>query len=130
MFNNKTSIFTAYAAIAIVGFGGVALLNFAGKSNDNNALIAFLGFYGFFCTTGIFYVLGKQKASIESVVNHINEVNDSHWRNSDEINRRINESFTELQRDTTKSLDSVWVNLDRIESDLEDCRSCTPCSKK
>jgi hypothetical protein len=130
MFHNKTSIFTAYAAIAVVGFGGVALLNFAGKSNDNNALIAFLGFYGFFCTTGIFYVLGKQKSALESLAHHINEVNDSHWKNSDDINRNVREIVSGIERDTTKSLDSLWVNIDRIESDLEDCRSCTPCSKK
>ena len=127
--NSRISVFVAYAAIAMIGFGGTALLGFFGKSNDLTAVVAFLGFYGFFCTTATFYVIGKQKAALEAINTHINEVNDSHWKNSDDINRRITENFSELQRESQKQMDSLWVSLDRIESDLEDCRACTPCKK-
>ena len=127
--NNKNSIFVSYAVLVLAGFGGTALLGFTGKSGDLNAVVAFLGFYSFLCTTGAFYVLGKQKATLEAINNHINEVNQSHWNNSEEINRNVREMVSEIQRDTTKSLDSVWVNIDRLESDLEDCRACTPCKK-
>jgi hypothetical protein len=127
--NNKTSIFVSYALLVLVGFGGTALLGFAGKSSDTNAVVAFLGFYGFLCTTGAFYVLGKQKASLDALVEHINEVNDAHYKNADSIHRRIEDGLSSIERDTQKQMDSVWVNIDRLESDLEDCRSCTPCKK-
>ena len=127
--NNKTSIFVTYALITVVGFAGMTALALSGKAADSSALVSFLGFYGFLCTTGIFYVLGKQKAALEAINTHINEVNDSHWKNSDDINRRITENFSELQRESQKQMDTVWVNIDRLESDLEDCRTCTPCKK-
>lgn len=127
--NNKNSIFVSYALLVLAGFGGTALLGFTGKSGDINATVAFLGFYGFLCTTGAFYVLGKQKATLEAINDHINEVNQSHWNNSEEINRRINDGLAAIERDSQKQMDSVWVNIDRLESDLEDCRACTPCKK-
>ena len=129
MFHNKISVFSAYAAIAIVGFGGVALLNFAGKSADNNALVAFLGFYGFFCTTAIFYVLGKQKAALDTLVEHINEVSDAHYKNADAIHRRVDDGIATIERDMEKRMDAVWVNIDRIDNTLDECASCTPSKK-
>jgi hypothetical protein len=129
MMNNKTSIFVSYALLVLVGFGGTALLGFTGKNNDTNAVVAFLGFYGFLCTTGAFYVLGKQKAALDSLVEHINEVNDSHYKNAESIHRRVDDGLAALERDTQKQVDSVWVNIDRLESDLENCRACTPCKK-
>lgn len=128
MFHNKVSVFSAYAAIAIVGFGGVALLNFAGKSADTNALVAFLGFYGFFCTTAIFYVLGKQKATIESIHDFVNNVNDSHCRENDTIHRRINDVQDEAARELNERTNGIWQTLDRVQDDVADCR--VPCSKK
>jgi hypothetical protein len=128
MFHNKTSVFTAYAAIAVVGFGGVALLNFAGKSTDNNALVAFLGFYGFFCTTAIFYVLGKQKATIENLHEYINGVNDSHCKENDAIYRRIGDVQDEAARDLNDRVNGIWMTLDRVQDDVADCR--VPCGKK
>ena len=127
--NNKNSIFVSYALLVLVGFGGTALLGFTGKSGDLNAVVAFLGFYSFLCTTGAFYVLGKQKATVEAIAERINEVNDTHYNNAESIHRRIEDGLSALERDTQKQMDSVWVNLDRIESDLEDCRACTPCKK-
>lgn len=127
--NNKTSIFVAYAVLVLVGFGGTAVLGFTGKNNDTSAVVAFLGFYGFLCTTGVFYVLGKQKATIDALAEHINEVNDSHYKNADSIHRRIEDGFANMERDLDKRVDSLWVNIDRLEADFEDCKSCTPCKK-
>lgn len=129
MFNNKTSVFTAYAALVMVGFGGTALLSVFGKSNDTTAVVAFLGFYGFLCTTGIFYVIGKQKATIEAMHTYINEVNDSHWKENENIYRRIGEDVSRIERDVEKRIDSVWANIDRIDNTLDECASCTPSKK-
>jgi hypothetical protein len=127
--NNKTSIFVAYAALVLVGFGGTALLGFTGKNSDTNAVVAFLGFYGFLCTTGAFYVLGKQKAALDALVEHINEVNDSHYKNADAIHRRVDEGLSELSREMEKQGNSLWAVVDRVECAVEDCKSCTPCKK-
>lgn len=128
MFNNKISVFTAYAALVMVGFGGTALLSVFGKRNDTTAVVAFLGFYGFFCTTAIFYVIGKQKATIEALHTHLNEVNDSHWKENETIYRRINDVQEEAARELNERSNAVWMTLDRVQDDLADCR--TPCSKK
>lgn len=127
--NNKTSIFVSYALLVLVGFGGTALLGFTGKNSDTNAVVAFLGFYGFLCTTGAFYVLGKQKAALDSLVEHINEVSDAHYKNADAIHRRVDDGLTELGREMEKRIDAVWVNIDRIDNTLDECASCTPSKK-
>jgi len=130
MFHNKTSIFTAYAAIAVVGFGGVALLNFAGKSNDNNALIAFLGFYGFFCTTGIFYVLGKQKASIEALVSHVDRSHDSVHERMNDVYRQISDESRYHNENLEDKTDDLWREVGRIGDKVEDCCDSSKCCKK
>lgn len=126
MFNNKISVFTAYAALVMVGFGGTALLSVFGKSNDTTAVVAFLGFYGFLCTTGIFYVIGKQKATIEALHTHINEVNDAHWKENENIYRRIGDDVSRIERQSEERHSAVWNALDRIECAVEDC---TPAKK-
>lgn len=127
--NNKTSIFVAYAVLVLVGFGGTALLGFTGKNSDTSAVVAFLGFYSFLCTTGVFYVLGKQKATIEALHTYINEVNDAHWKENENIYRRIGEDVSRIERDVEKRIDSVWANIDRIDNTLDECVSCTPSKK-
>lgn len=127
--NNKTSIFVSYALLVLVGFGGTALLGFTGKNSDTNAVVAFLGFYGFLCTTGAFYVLGKQKAALDTLVEHINEVSDAHYKNADAIHRRVDDGIATIERDMEKRMDAVWVNIDRIDNTLDECASCTPSKK-
>lgn len=127
--NSKTSIFVSYALLVLVGFGGTALLGFTGKNSDTNAVVAFLGFYGFLCTTGAFYVLGKQKAALDALVEHINEVNDAHYKNADAIHRRVDDGLAAIERDVEKRIDAVWANIDRIDNTLDECASCTPSKK-
>lgn len=127
--NSKTSIFVSYALLVLVGFGGTALLGFTGKNSDTNAVVAFLGFYGFLCTTGAFYVLGKQKAALDVLVEHINEVSDAHYKNADAIHRRVDDGLAAIERDVEKRIDAVWANIDRIDNTLDECASCTPSKK-
>lgn len=127
--NGKTSVFVSYAALVLVGFGGTALLGMMGKSNDTAAVVAFLGFYGFLCTTGAFYVIGKQKASLDTLTEHINVVNESHWKENENIYRRLNDDMAEFQRETDKKIDSMWANIDRIDNTLDECTTCTPSKK-
>ena len=124
--NNKNSIFVSYAVLVLAGFGGTALLGFTGKNGDINATVAFLGFYGFLCTTGIFYVIGKQKATIEALHTHINEVNDAHWKENENIYRRIGDDVSRIERQSEDRHSAVWNALDRIECAVEDC---TPAKK-
>jgi hypothetical protein len=126
MFHNKISVFTAYAALVMVGFGGTALLSAFGKSNDTTAVVAFLGFYGFLCTTAIFYVIGKQKATIEALHTHMDQVNDAHWKENENIYRRIGDDVARLEREAEERNSSVWNALDRVECAVEDC---TPVKK-
>lgn len=127
--NGKTSVFVSYAALVLVGFGGTALLGMMGKSNDTAAVVAFLGFYGFLCTTGAFYVIGKQKASLDTLTEHINVVNESHWKENENIYRRLNDDMAEFQRETDKKIDSMWANIDSIDNTLDECTTCTPSKK-
>ena len=127
--NNKTSVFVSYAAIAMVGFGGAALLGFTGKASDTNAVVAFVGFYTFFCATGAFYVIGKQKAAIEALADHINEVNDSHWTNSNQINQRIDSVHETVERDSEERTRALWSAIDRLDETVDECRSAVPCGK-
>jgi hypothetical protein len=127
--NNKTSVFVSYAAISMVGFGGAALLGFTGKASDTNAVVAFLGFYSFFCVTGAFYVIGKQKAAIEALAEHINDVNDSHWTNSNQINQRIDSVHETVERDSEERVRAVWAAIDRLDETVDEYRSAVSCGK-
>jgi hypothetical protein len=56
-------------------------------------------------------------------------VSDSHYKNSDSIHRRLDDGLAAIERDTQKHMDSVWLNIDRLETEFENCRACTPCKK-
>lgn len=93
---SKTSIFTAYAIVSVVGFAG---LWFGAKGSDSlTTTESFLAFYGFFCTTVLFYVLASQKASIEQALDMIHEESGDRSREIEAVYRNINENSADLRR--------------------------------
>jgi hypothetical protein len=116
---NKASIFVAYSLLSLVGFGGVALLGFTGKSNDVNAILAFFCFYGFLCTTGVFYVVGKMKAAMEWQDERINDTTRMHTEAVREIYtyidgeaRQINGRVDDAQDSLSREISSVWSEME------------------
>jgi hypothetical protein len=116
---NKASIFVAYSLLSLVGFGGVALLGFTGKSNDLNAIIAFFSFYGFLCTTGVFYVVGKMKVAMEWQDERINDTTRMHTEAVREIYtyidgeaRQINGRVDDAQDSLSREISSVWSEME------------------
>ena len=116
---NKASIFVAYSLLSLVGFGGVALLGFTGKSNDINAIIAFFSFYGFLCTTGVFYVVGKMKAAMEWQDERINDTTRMHTEAVREIytyidgeTRQINSRIDDVSDDTHREFGHIWQRVE------------------
>ena len=127
--NNKSSlIFICYALLVTIGFGGTALLVLTGKSSDTTAVVAFTGFYGFLCTTGVFYVLVKYKSALESISDKI----DTNQRyagqdltyNTDAIWTAVNDNHKSVNQDLDERTNRIWETLDRlsnrIESDFSD----------
>ena len=116
---NKASIFVAYSLLSLVGFGGVALLGFTGKSNDVNAILAFFCFYGFLCTTGVFYVVGKMKVAMEWQDERINDTTRMHTEAVREIYtyidgeaRQINGRVDDAQDSLSREISSVWSEME------------------
>ena len=119
----KTSIFTAYSVLCLIGFAGVSALSFAGKINEPTTVAAFFAFYGFLCTTGLFWVVGRLKAQMEwyderhhdnnsSVAERFAEVYRSVESESQQMNRRIDETAQDMQRE----VNAVWNAIESAPS--------------
>ncbi len=116
---NKVSVFVVYSLLSLVGFGGVALLGFTGKSNDLSAIIAFFSFYGFLCTTGVFYVVGKMKAGMEWQDERIGDVTRDNVERIKEVYslvdsevRQMNGRVDEVQDSLSREISSVWSEME------------------
>ena len=99
IFNNrsKTSIFSAYALVSVVGFAG---LWFGVKGSENlSSTESFLAFYGFFCTTVIFYMLASQKSMIENAFEMIHEESTDRTREIEAVHRSIDGSTDSIRRE-------------------------------
>lgn len=132
---NKTSIFFTYATLVLFGIGGIAILAITGTGTgfDTNALVAFIGFYGFLCTTGVFYVLAKNKVQMDAFDTHLEtlfdemNISDENHRKSqnDELSaveRNFDENFSALERKVDSTTDMLWSSVGRIEDELDKCR--------
>jgi hypothetical protein len=132
---NKASIFVAYAALCVAGFAGVAAIGIAGKSSDLNAIIAFFAFYGFLCTTGLFYVIARQKVTIDALSTHIQTVHEAVHSTTEYHHELVLADIATLRREVEDRLDheigselsSIWRTMDTLQdAQIED--NC--CSKK
>lgn len=120
---NRTSIFTVYSALCLAGVAGIAVLAFAGKISEPMTIAAFFAFYGFLCTTGIFWMLGKVKAQMEwyderhhSTVDENTQRIADVYRNVENEVRQINSRMDEIDRDFTRETGAVWAALESVPS--------------
>lgn len=120
---NKTSIFVTYSVLCLVGFAGIAVIGFSGKSNDLAAIIAFFAFYGFLCTTGVFWVLGKVKAQMEWYDERHHNTNDENsqritevYRSIENEVRQINSRIDDAERDFAREITGVWSAMEDVDT--------------
>lgn len=131
---NKSSVFVAYAALCVVGFAGVAAIGIAGKSSDLNAIIAFFAFYGFLCTTGLFYVVAKQKATIDTMIARNDTMHDTMFTLSEQNNEEAVQCVDELRSEMNRRLDGLenfeLSNIWRSIEDLQNSDADAKCGSK
>jgi hypothetical protein len=127
---NKSSVFVAYAALCVAGFAGIALLGVTGKSDDVHAITAFFAFYGFLCTTGLFYVIGKQKVAIDMLITRIENVNDVVYNVSEQNNVDAVRCVDELRLEMNRRLDGLEnFELSNIWRSIEDLQNADADAK-
>lgn len=119
---NKTSIFSTYALLSVVGFGGFWWFGGTKSGESLNASEAFLAFYSFLSTTVVFYVLASQKQSIDSTYDAItSEVNDRN-RDTDAMYRYFDSENEKVVRRIDNEMDLINREIDRINiGRTEDC---------
>lgn len=120
---NRTSIFTVYSGLCLAGVAGVSVLALMGKINQPIAIAAFFAFYGFLCTTGVFWMLGKVKAQMEWYdERHHNTVDENTqriadvYRNVESEVRQINGRIDEVDRDVSREVSAIWSALESAPS--------------
>ena len=118
---NRTSIFTVYSGLCLAGVAGVAVLAFAGKISEPMTVAAFFAFYGFLCTTGIFWMLGKVKAQMEWYDDRHHSTVDENaqriadvYRNVESEVRQINSRMDYIDRDVTRETGAIWSALESV----------------
>lgn len=118
---NRTSIFTVYSGLCLAGVAGVAVLAFAGKISEPMTVAAFFAFYGFLCTTGIFWMLGKVKAQMEWYDDRHHSTVDENaqriadvYRNVENEVRQINSRMDDIDRDVTRETGAIWSALESV----------------
>lgn len=105
---NKASVFSAYALLSVVGFGG---LWFGAKGGESlSATESFLAFYGFLSTTVVFYMLAGQKASLEHLTDIV----------TDEASDRSRE-IEAVYRHISAEVDAVRDIVDDCDKSTKDC---------
>ena len=131
---NKSSVFVAYAALCVAGFAGIALLGVTGKSNDVYAITALFAFYGFLCTTGLFYVVAKQKAVIDAMIARNDTMHDTMFTWSEQNNEDAVRCVDELRSEMNRRLDGLenfeLSNIWRSIEDLQNADADAKCGSK
>jgi|694.fasta_scaffold32560_12 hypothetical protein len=124
---NKTSIFSTYALVSVIGFGGFWW--FGAKGGESmNAAETFLAFYSFLCTTVVFYVLASQKQSIDHAFDAIQSEMSERGRDVEAAYRYIDDENEKIARRIDSEYNIVFRELERIERDA-DCSKTDTCCK-
>ena len=131
---NKSSVFVAYAALCVAGFAGIALLGVTGKSDDVHAITALFAFYGFLCTTGLFYVVAKQKAVIDAMIARNDTMHDTMFTLSEQNNEDAVRCVDELRSEMNRRLEGLenfeLSNIWRSIEDLQNSDADAKCGSK
>ena len=100
---NRNFIFGAYAAVCLVGFATLFVVN--AYTTDPWQLTAttammIVGFYSFFCTTCSFFLFDRFKAEADSRISGQDTHNEAIWREIDaakmEVTHRVDELIEEV----------------------------------
>ena len=118
---NKTSIFSTYALLSVIGFGGFWF--FGAKGGENmNAAETFMAFYGFLSTTVVFYVLAGQKQSMDHAFDAIQDGVLEHGRDIEAAYRYIDDENGKIARRIDMTTDSIYREMEyHSESKTEEC---------
>ena len=124
---NKTSIFSTYALLSVLGVGGFWW--FGAKGGESvNALTAFLAIYSFVSTTVVFYVLASQKQSIDHAFDAIQSEMSERSRDVEAAYRYIDDENEKIARRIDAESNSFYREFERIERDA-DCSKTDTCCK-
>ena len=94
---SKTSIFGAYSLVSVVGF---AVLWFGVRGGESLTLVeSFLAFYGFFCTTVVFYMLASHKSMLENAFYMIHTESNDRSREIETVYRSIGENADSIRQE-------------------------------
>lgn len=118
---NKTSIFSTYALLSVIGFGG--FWYFGAKGGESmNAAETFMAFYGFLSTTVVFYVLAGQKQSMDHAFDAIQEEVIERGRDIEAAYRYIDDENSKIARRIDMTTDSIYREMEyHSESKTEEC---------
>ena len=107
---NRNFIFGAYAAVCLVGFATLFVVN--AYTTDPWQLTAttammIVGFYSFFCTTCSFFLFDRFKAEADSRISGQDSHNESIWREIDHAKTEVTHKVDEL----TEEVNTIrWAN--------------------
>jgi hypothetical protein len=118
---NKTSIFSTYALLSVIGFGGFWF--FGAKGGESmNAAETFMAFYGFLSTTVVFYVLAGQKQSMDHAFDAIQDEVNERGRDIEAAYRYIDDENGKIARRIDMTTDSIYREMEyHSESKTEEC---------
>ena len=96
---NRNFIFGAYAAVCLVGFATLFVVN--AYTTDPWQLTAttammIVGFYSFFCTTCSFFLFDRFKAEADSRISGQDSHNEAIWREIDHAKTEVTHKVDEL----------------------------------
>ena len=107
---NRNFIFGAYAAVCLVGFATLFVVN--AYTTDPWQLTAttammIVGFYSFFCTTCSFFLFDRFKAEADSRISGQDSHNEAIWREIDHAKTEVTHKVDEL----TEEVNTIrWAN--------------------
>ena len=118
---NKTSIFSTYALLSVIGFGGFWF--FGAKGGESmNAAETFMAFYGFLSTTVVFYLLAGQKQSMDHAFDAIQDEVNERGRDIEAAYRYIDDENGKIARRIDMTTDSIYREMEyHSESKTEEC---------
>ena len=118
---NKTSIFSTYALLSVIGFGGFWF--FGAKGGESmNAAETFMAFYGFLSTTVVFYVLASQKQSIDAAFDGIQQEIGDRGRDIEAAYHYIDGENAKVARRIETVTDSLYREMEYMNSSkTEEC---------
>jgi len=109
---NKTSIFSTYALLSVVGFGGFWWFGGTKSGESLNTSEAFLAFYSFLSTTVVFYVLASQKQSIDTVFDTMADDRASLGREIESVYRYVDGENEKVARRIDSEVDTINNTID------------------